>query len=197
VDAAPPVWRLATMAAVLAATPTLAACGSGGSDAGEPVASVAQFGLGRGAPEEQEFVLTPSPGPPVEFPPAPYPGPPLTPSPLDDELLDPSPAPPATSPAPGPTWSFEPSVAWVNDGRYLGVITFGSSSCPSGPHAIAVVADQEIDIRLGQLPVESEVCTADMSGHVTVVELPDGITPTKPLVARFDDQEVTIPAVDG
>jgi hypothetical protein len=34
-----------------------------------------------------------------------------------------------------------------------------------------------------------------MSGYVTVVELPGGVTPAKPLVARFEDHEVTIEAV--
>jgi hypothetical protein len=82
----------------------------------------------------------------------------------------------------------------VNDGQYLGVVTFGSSSCPSGPHAIEVVADQEIEIHLGPLPIQGDACSADISGYVTVVELPQGVTPTKPLVARFEDHEVTIKA---
>ena len=83
----------------------------------------------------------------------------------------------------------------MNDGRYLGVITWGTSSCPAGPQAIEIVADQLIEIRLAPLLVEGDVCSADMSGYVTVVELPDGVTPAEPLVARFDDQEVTIEAV--
>jgi hypothetical protein len=194
VDGPRPVWPLLTMAALLAAAPALAACGAGGGETGAPMPYVAEFGLGRGSPEEREFVLTPPPGPRVEVLPAPSPGPPLTPSPLDEQLLDPTPAPPATSPAPGPAWSFEPSVTWVNDGQYLGVVTFGSSSCPSGPHAIEVVADQEIEIHLGPLPIQGDACSADMSGYVTVVELPQGVTPTKPLVARFEDHEVTIKA---
>ncbi len=90
--------------------------------------------------------------------------------------------------------SFRASVAWVNEGRYLGVITFGSGSCPSGPHALDVVADQVVEIRLGPLFPDRDVCTADMSGHVTVVELPEGITPAKPLTARFGQREVSIPA---
>ena len=92
--------------------------------------------------------------------------------------------------------AFQPSVAWVNDGQYLGVVTYGSSSCPSGPLGIEVVAEQEIEIRLGPLFPDRDVCSADMSGHVTVVELPQGVTPAKPLVARFGDREVTIEAVD-
>jgi hypothetical protein len=108
----------------------------------------------------------------------------LTPTAAPDE-------PPSLDP------SFEPSVAWVDDGRYLGVVTYGSSSCPSGPHGIDVVADQEIAISLGPLFPDQNVCTADISAHVTVVELPAGVTPTEPLVARFDGVQVTIPAVGG
>ena len=52
-----------------------------------------------------------------------------------------------------------------------------------------------IEICLGPLSVEGDACTADISGYVTVVELPDGVTPAKPLVARFDDHEVTVEAV--
>ena len=149
------------MAALLAGGPVLAACAAGGSGApADDGPYVAAFPLGGGSPEEREFVLTQTPGPP------------------DHE-------------------AFEPSVAWVDDGRYLAVITYGSGSCPSGPHGIDVVADQEIEIRLGPLFPDRDVCSADMSGHVTVVELPPGISPTEPLSARIGDHEVTIPAVVG
>jgi hypothetical protein len=94
----------------------------------------------------------------------------------------------------GPS-SFMSSVAWVNDGEYLAVIAYGSGSCPSGPHSIEVVAEQQVAIRLGPLFPDRNVCTADLGPHVTVVEVPEGITPTKPLVARFEDREVTLPAV--
>ena len=157
------------MVALLAAMPALAACaaggGGGGAGGGGPVPVVAEFGLEQGAPEEREFVLN--------RPPAPI----------------------AASPSAGTAWSFEPSVAWVNDGRYLGVITWGSSSCPSGAHAVEVVAEQVVEIRLRPPSVEGDACTADISGYVTVVELPEGITPAKPLVARFEDHEVTVKAV--
>lgn len=195
------MWPLLTMAALLAATPALAACGAGGSEDGAPMPYVADFGLGRGTPEEQEFELTPMPGTRAQLFPAPSPAPRITPAPEVDgdvpfELsYTPSPAP---APDSGGKFSreagFQPSVAWVNDGRYLGVVTYGSSSCPSGPLGIEVVAEQEIKIRLGLLFPDRDVCPTDVSGHVTVVELPQGVTPTKPLVARFGDHEVTIEA---
>ena len=42
----------------------------------------------------------------------------------------------------------------------------------TGPPAIDVVADPVIEIRLGPLVGEGDACTADMSGYVTVVDLP-------------------------
>lgn len=189
-----PVRPLLAMAALVAVTPVLAACAAGGSGAGGPLPYVAEFRLGWGAPEEQRFVLTPAPGPRVQVLPEPSHAPPITPSPDLGEQVQTLPVTPPPGPGGWPS-SYGPSVAWVDDGRYLGVVTYGSGSCPSGPHDIEVVADQEIEIRLGPLFPDRDVCSADMSGHVTVVELPQGVTPTKPLVARFGEREVTIPAV--
>lgn len=102
------------------------------------------------------------------------------PQPQDDEAGEPS---------------FEPTVAWVNDGEYLAVVTWGSSTCPTTPYVVDVAADQELDIEIGLLYPDRDPCTADLSPHVTVLELPSGISPSAPLLARFDGTEVTIDAV--
>jgi hypothetical protein len=186
------------MMALVVPTAALAACGDGGGGVGSPLPYVAEFALGADAPEAREFVLTPTPVPRVQVLPAPSPAAPMTPVP---DLREEVPVETSTAPVPDSGErsllepAFQPSVAWVDDGRYLGVVAFGSSSCPSGPLAIEVVADQEIQIRLGPLFPDRDVCSADLSGHVTVVELPEGITPTKPLTARFAERGVTIPAV--
>jgi hypothetical protein len=191
-----PVWPLLAMAALLAATPVLAACATRGPGSSP---YVAEFGLGADTPEVREFVLAPMPGPHVEVLPEPSHAPRITlPDPGEDFELTytPAPAPAPDSRGQSPLESaFQPSVTWVNDGQYLAVVTWGSSSCPSGPHGIEVAADQEIEVRLGPLFPDRDTCTADMSGHVTVVKLPQGVTPTKPLVARFGDHEMTIAAV--
>ncbi|WP_091932986.1 hypothetical protein [Blastococcus sp. DSM 46786] len=200
-DVPRPAWPLLPVAALLAAMPALAACGAGGGGA-DPLPYVAEFRLGENTPAAREFVLAPVPGPRVQVLPAPSPAPRITPAPeVDGEVplelsYTPSPAPAPDSGGKSPLESaFQPSVAWVNDGQYLGVVTYGSSSCPTGPLGIEVVGGQEIEIRLGSLFPDRGVCSADMSGHVTVVELPPGITPTKPLVARLGNHEVTIEAV--
>jgi hypothetical protein len=182
------------MATLLTATPVLAACGAGGPG-GSPY--VAEFGLGSDTPEAREFELTPMPEPRVQLLPAPSRAPRITlPDPGEDFELTSTPSPAPDSGGQSPLESaFQPSIAWVNDGEYLAVITSGSSSCPSGPDSMEVVAEQEIEVRLGPLFPDRDTCTADMSPHVTVVELPQGVTPTKPLVARFGSHEVTIEAV--
>jgi hypothetical protein len=186
------LWPLVAMAALPAVSLVLGACGTG---AAASPSYVAEFALGADTPEAREFVLAPTPSPRFQLRPAP----PMTvPDPGDEVPLEfsytPAPAPDSSGQSPLET-AFQPSVAWVNDGQYLGVVTFGSSSCPSGPQGIKVVADQVIEIRLGPLFPDRDVCSADMSGHVTVVELPSEVSPTKPLVARFSDHEVTIEAV--
>jgi hypothetical protein len=184
------------VAAVLAAFPVLAACGAGRSGS---MPYVAEFGLGAQTPDTQEFVLTPIPGPRVEMLPEPI-SPRRVPVPGSGEGRQPpdAPSPPPTPDSGGPSPlvpALQPSIAWVNDGQYLGVVTYGSSSCPDGPVGLEVVAEQEIHVRLGRLFPDRDPCTADVSGHVTVVELPPGVAPSKPLVARFADHEVTIAAV--
>ncbi|RBY75143.1 hypothetical protein DQ239_17520 [Blastococcus sp. TF02-09] len=192
-------WPLLAMATLLAAAPALAACATAGADEPASAPDVAEFRLGAETPEARQFVLTPFPGPRVDVIRPPSPAPELTvPDPgegVDERTDTPAPAPDSGGRSPLES-AYQPSIAWVNHGQYLGVITFGSSSCPSGPLSVEVVAEQQIAIRLGELFPDQEVCSADMSGHVTVVELPSGITPTKPLVARLGDYEVTIEAVD-
>lgn len=89
------------------------------------------------------------------------------------------------------------SVSWANNGEYLAITTYGSGSCPAGPYGIDVVADQEVQIRLGALFPDRDVCSADVSPHVTIVEVPEGVTSGESLLARFADSELTLPAVNG
>lgn len=119
------------LAALLPAALPLVGCGAGvggaggGGVTGEPF-YVASFRPGEHSPEEQKYVLTSRAGTPT--------------APTQTSGITPSSAAPGV-PA--------PAIAWVDDGRYLAVITYGSSSCPEGPQSIRVVADREVEIRLG------------------------------------------------
>lgn len=186
------------MAALLTAMSALAACRTDENGLSSRLPYVAEFLPGTDTPEERQFVLTPAPTPQLLLLPEASSAPPVTPSPDlgEDWPTTPTQTLPITpTPDTGGSPSFGSSVAWVNDGQYLAVVTYGSSSCPSGPHSIDVVADQEIEIRLGLLFPDRDVCTADVRSHVTVMELPQGIMPTKPLVTHFGTRKVTMPAV--
>ena len=190
------------MAALLTGAPTLAACGASGGGAGgggvtEQALYVASFRPGWDSPEERKYVLTSASGPRIRIvlvSPEPH-APPITSSPELGAPTAPTQTLLATTPPPDSTGAPAPAISWVNDGHYLAVITYGSGSCPEGPQSIDVVADQEIEVRLGALFPGRDICTADLGPYVTVVDLPQAITPTKPLTARFGKREATIPAV--
>lgn len=189
------------MATLLVALPVLAACGGSGAAPGSSGSSehlpyVASFRPGWGSLDERKYVLSSAVGPRVVLlAPEPPHTPPGPPSAKPGTPTAPTQAPVATpSTGPAATWAPGPAISWVNGGQYLAVITYGSGSCPVGPQRIDVVADQEIEVRLGALSPGREPCTADLSPFVTVVELPQGVTPTKPLAARFGERRVTIPA---
>jgi hypothetical protein len=156
---------------------------------------VASFRPGGGSSEEQTYVLTSESGPGsriVMETPGPSPVPPAASSQPGTPT-----APTQTSPgAPSPdaTGAPAPAIAWVNDGQYLAVITYGGSGCPDGPQSIRVVAEQQIEVRLGAFFPDRDVCGADLAPYVTVVKLPQGVTPAKPLTAHFGKRQATLPA---
>lgn len=194
VDGWGPERRALAAAGVLVVMWVLASCGAAsGGERSEPLPFVAEFQLGWNTPEEQEFVLTPPPGAQVELLPAPSPES-LSALPGDEQAPLETAGPSSPVQPPPDAAPFEPTIAWVNGGEYLAVVSWGSGSCPSAPHAIDVVGEQEITIRMGSRFPDRDPCTADMSGHVTVLEMPDGISPTKPLVAHFEERDVRIEA---
>jgi hypothetical protein len=161
------VLRALALAAVLSAAPVLVGCGGGaggGGVTGQPF-YVASFTPGKGSSAEQKYVLT-------------------TASAQTSDV----------TPASDTTGLPSPTIAWVNGGPFLAVITYGSGSGPDGPQSIRVIADQEVEVRLGQVFPGSDACTADLRPYVTVVKLSAGVTPTKPLKARFESSEATLPA---
>jgi hypothetical protein len=195
-----PALPALALAALLSAAPLLVGCGAGAGGAGGGGVTgrpfyVASFRPGGGIPEEQRYVLTSESGPRIRI---------VTETPgVDPGPLAASSSQAGTPTAPAQTSGVSPSsaatgvptpvIAWVNDGQYLAVITYGSGSCPDGPQSIRVVADQEVEVRLGPFFPGRDVCTADLGPYVTVVKLPQGVTPAKPLTARFGSNEATLP----
>lgn len=70
----------------------------------------------------------------------------------------------------------EVDAAWLDDGRLIGLVTYGSSSCV--PMADDVTADgQSISVSL--VDPEGQACTRDLVPRVTLVSVPEGIDPSK------------------
>lgn len=197
-----PVLPAPALAALLCAAPVLVGCGADGGAAGgggvaEKPFYVASFPQGADTPEARKYVLTSTSGPRiriVQVTPGPHPAPPVPPSPEPGMATAPTVTLPATPP-PDSAGVPRPAIAWVNHGQYLAVIVYGSSNCPDGPQRIDVAADQKIDVRLGPLFPGRDPCRADLSAYVTVVQLPQGVTPATPLTARFGKHTATLPAV--
>ncbi|GAA1469094.1 hypothetical protein [Microbacterium thalassium] len=97
-----------------------------------------------------------------------------------------------------PTASEEPdagsdvAAAWLDDGRGIGVVTYGSSSCE--PSLVAA------DLHIGSLTVdladpEDAVCTADYAPRATYVPAPEGVDPSADLLVVVEGDysgEVTL-----
>lgn len=74
---------------------------------------------------------------------------------------------------------FETDAAWLDDGRMVAVVTWGSSTCIPRASADGVVADgQSLTVTLTEVS-PSGACTADLVPRATPVTLPAGIDPTQ------------------
>lgn len=72
---------------------------------------------------------------------------------------------------------FELDAAWLDQGRMVGVVTWGSSTCI--PQATDVTADgQSVSVTLEDV-VGDQICTADYAPRASVVTLPAGVDPTQ------------------
>lgn len=96
-----------------------------------------------------------------------------------------APATPAPSPVPTDapqTTDPQPDdidAAWLDNGRMIAVITWGSSSVDCTPQAADVTADgQNVTVTMAE-PEGTVPCTADFTARATPVALPAGVDPTK------------------
>ncbi|MPQ96429.1 hypothetical protein GB931_00510 [Modestobacter sp. I12A-02628] len=108
----------------------------------------------------------------------------------DDRLADLDLGPSTARPGAGA----EPEVAWVDGGAYLAVTAPGSSSCPVGPQRVEAEG-QQLTVTLGPLYPGERDCTADLGPHVTVVEVPAGLDPDRPVTVLLDGARRTLPPV--
>lgn len=84
-----------------------------------------------------------------------------------------APAPGATTTAPTdvPPAEFDADATWLDGGRAVGVVTWGSSTCVPVAQGVTLGADGSVAIELGAVDPMA-VCTADLVPRVTPVSLP-------------------------
>lgn len=89
----------------------------------------------------------------------------------------------AAAPTASTTAAIEVDAAWLDGGRLIGVVTWGSSTCVPVADAAALAADGSLQVTLNE-PMAADgathlACTADYAPRVSVVDVPDGVDPAK------------------
>lgn len=74
----------------------------------------------------------------------------------------------------------ELDAAWLDDGRIIGLVTSGSSSCVPAADDAKLQADGSLTVTLMD-PDADTACTRDLVPRVTLVEVPEGVDPSEDL----------------
>lgn len=89
-------------------------------------------------------------------------------------------APTADPSTDGGSTEVEIDAAWLDDGRIIGLVTSGSSSCVPAADDATLEADGSLSVTLVEPDAETP-CTRDMVPRVTLVEVPEGVDPAEDL----------------
>ena len=111
----------------------------------------------------------------------------------------PSGAPTNASPSATDAPAAQVAAAWLENGRTIGVVTWGSSSCvPVG--GAATLTDDTITVPLS-IAAGQTACTSDLAPRVTLVATPTGVDPARDYDLRVVGAEVSgeadLDGVDG
>ncbi|WP_448389480.1 hypothetical protein [Microbacterium aurum] len=95
----------------------------------------------------------------------------------------------------------EVEAGWLDGGRQIALVTWGSSTCVPTAADVAVQADGAIAVTLDNGPAD-RVCTADFAPRATLVGVPDGVDPAAgiDLVVSFAEGgrgETALPSLAG
>ena len=74
----------------------------------------------------------------------------------------------------------EIDAAWLDDGRIIGLVTTGSSTCIPAADEATLQADGSLAVTLVE-PDADTPCTRDLVPRVTLVEVPEGVDPSQDL----------------
>lgn len=104
------------------------------------------------------------------------------------------------TPAPEESSDFQSDAVWLDDGRMIGLVTWGSSSCI--PFVGEVEASgQEITVNLSDTiegVEEQRPCTSDLAPRASVLGAPAGVDPHKAVTLKvnYNEQEFAV-ELDG
>jgi hypothetical protein len=85
--------------------------------------------------------------------------------------------------------STDPAAAWLDGGRGIALVTWGSSSTACTPAVAEVRADgQNVAVTLATPPADT-VCTADFGPRATWIGLPKEVDPTKGVALSFQGDQ--------
>lgn len=87
---------------------------------------------------------------------------------------------PSSTPTTGDSTEVEIDAAWLDDGRIIGLVTTGSSTCVPAADEATLQADGSLAVTLVE-PDADTACTRDLVPRVTLVEVPEGVDPAKDL----------------
>ena len=87
---------------------------------------------------------------------------------------------PSSTPTTGDSAEVEIDAAWLDDGRIIGLVTTGSSTCVPAADEATLQADGSLAVTLVE-PDADTACTRDLVPRVTLVEVPEGVDPSKDL----------------
>jgi hypothetical protein len=89
-------------------------------------------------------------------------------------------AAPSAAPTTGDGTEVEIDAAWLDDGRIIGLVTTGSSTCIPAADEATLDADGSLAVTLVE-PDADTACTRDLVPRVTLVEVPEGVDPSMDL----------------
>ncbi|MDX2377809.1 hypothetical protein M4I32_13465 [Microbacterium sp. LRZ72] len=102
--------------------------------------------------------------------------------------------------APSETAEIEADAAWLDEGRMIGLVTWGSSTCVPGVEQTTVLDDGTLVVELAEPPAD-EPCTADYAPRITLVDVPEGVDPALDLAIEVTgggiDGEISLDGVPG
>lgn len=86
----------------------------------------------------------------------------------------------------------DPQLAWLKDGKQIGITLWGSSTCP--PIVESLTPTSSNAFTAVQEPIPAKPCTRDLVPHTTVFATPSDTTTSSDVTIVLDGTSLTLPA---